>query len=293
MIGIYKITNLINQKKYIGQSIDIERRFKEHHINPFNTIDCANKQLFYQAIKKYGIDNFSFEVLEECKVEELDEKEKYWIKYYNTYIGWENSQGYNMTIGGSGSRKINPKEVVSLWKQGQSIDEIIDILNSSYTTIIKYLHQNNLAYVKIDERKTLLAPCHGVLQYTLKGDFIKSYDSISEAIKILIEEYPKASTSIICKACQQQITTAYNYIWKYIDDPTPISQLVEKANQKMHHRNRAVNQYDLQGNFIKTFSTLKEAQLAIGAKSISSITNACTGRSKTSGGYIWKYKDQQ
>ena len=72
-----------------------------------------------------------------------------------------------------------------------------------------------------------------------------------------------------------------------------LGDVVEKAKKKIHHRNRAVNQYDLQGNFLKSFSTIKEAQLSIGAKSISSITNACTGRSKTSGGYIWKYKDQQ
>lgn len=293
MIGIYKVTNLINQKKYIGQSTDIERRFKEHHTDPFELTNSARKYIFYCAIRKYGIENFSFEVLEECTAEELDEKEKYWIKYYNTYIGWKNCQGYNMTIGGQGLRKINPKEVIVLWEKGYSVEEIIDILDSSYTTIIKYLHQNNLAYIKINDRKTLIAPCHSVLQYSLSGDFIQYYNSVSDAVKNLIKDYPKAKTGPICQACKQKITTAYNYIWKYAEDLTPISLLVQKANQKMHHRNRAVNQYDLYGNFIKTFSTMREAQLAIGAKSISSITNACTGRSKTAGGYIWKYKDQQ
>ena len=253
----------------------------------------ASSRIFYKAIRKYGIENFSFEVLEECTAEELDEKEKYWIKYYNTYIGWENCQGYNMTIGGSGTRKIDPENIILLWKQGYSIDEIINILDSSHTTIIKYLHQNNLAYVKINERKTLIAPCHSVLQYSLSGDFIKCYETISDAVKSLTKDYPKAYVSNICSACEQKTTTAYNYIWKYADDPTPISQLVEKAKQKIHHRNRAVNQYDLQGNFLKSFSTMQEAQLSIGAKSISSITNACTGRSKTAGGYIWQYKDQQ
>ena len=295
MIGIYKVTNLVNQKKYIGQSTDIERRFKEHHTDPFEMTNPASRHIFYKAIRKYGIENFSFEILEECTAKELDEKEKYWIKHYNTYIGWENCQGYNMTIGGSGSgsRKIDPENVVLLWKQGYSIDEIINILDSSYTTIIKYLHQSNLAYVKINERKTLIAPCRSILQYSLSGDFIKCYETISDAVKDLIKNYPKVAVSNICQACEQKITTAYNYIWKYADDPTPISQLVEKAKQKIHHRNRVVNQYDLQGNFLKSFSTIKEAQLSIGAKSISSITNACTGRSKTSGGYIWKYKDQQ
>ena len=293
MIGIYKVTNKVNNKSYIGQSIDILRRFKEHHTNPFEENNPANKSIFYQAIRKYGIENFSFEILEECSIEELNEKEEYWIKYYNTYIGWENCQGYNMTIGGSGIKKVNPEEIVSLWQEGYSIEEIMYILNSSYSTITKYLHQNNLAYISLDKRKTLFAPCRKVLQYSLSGNFIKSYESVSEAVRSLLKEHPKANSGCICYACNQKITTAYNYIWKYSDDTTPISVFVEKANQKKHHKNRSVNQYDLQGNFLQTFSTIKEAQLFIKAKSITSIINACKGRSKTSGGYIWKYADQQ
>ena len=70
MIGIYKITNNLNQKSYIGQSIDILTRWKQHiyeanHNRLNNTI--------YQAIRKYGIDNFTFSVLEECQKEQLNE----------------------------------------------------------------------------------------------------------------------------------------------------------------------------------------------------------------------------
>ena len=78
MIGIYKITNLINNKCYIGQSIYIERRFAQHK-SPYEIARDPDKPL-YQAFKKYGIENFSFEVLEECTQDELNDKEKFYIE---------------------------------------------------------------------------------------------------------------------------------------------------------------------------------------------------------------------
>lgn len=95
MIGIYKITKKSNGKSYIGQSNDIKRRINEHQGKRDLAID--------QAIQKYGIDAFDYEVLEECSLEELDEKEKYWIQYFNTYKGF----GYNCNAGGGDSRGEN------------------------------------------------------------------------------------------------------------------------------------------------------------------------------------------
>lgn len=99
MIGIYKFTNQLNNKSYIGQSIDIEKRKREHLRNAYNyNLDNS----FYQALRKYGIINFSFEILEECEKERLNEREIYWIQYYDTY-----KKGYNMTPGGD----FNPSNV--------------------------------------------------------------------------------------------------------------------------------------------------------------------------------------
>lgn len=97
MIGIYKITNNINNHSYVGLSTHIEDRWK-YHQDPYNWNREKSKSL-YQAIKKYGIKNFSFEILEECSVEELSEKEKYYIKKYDTY-----KNGYNMTLGGEDNK---------------------------------------------------------------------------------------------------------------------------------------------------------------------------------------------
>ena len=95
MIGIYKITNNINNKSYIGQSTDIERRFAQHK-SPYERERFSEKPL-YKAIAKYGINNFSFEILEECPVEELSQKEEYYIKKYNSLC---HKNGYNIRSGG-------------------------------------------------------------------------------------------------------------------------------------------------------------------------------------------------
>ena len=95
MIGIYKIVKKENGKTYIGQSNDIERRIKEHQYKVDIPVELA--------IKKYGIDAFTYEVVEECSLEQLDEREIYWIEYYNTYKGF----GYNCNPGGGNNRSEN------------------------------------------------------------------------------------------------------------------------------------------------------------------------------------------
>ena len=87
MIGIYCWTNKINNKKYIGQSIDIERRRQQH-------IYGAGKYTtkISMALYKYGLHNFTFEILETCDANELDVREQYWIDYYDSI-----KNGYNIT----------------------------------------------------------------------------------------------------------------------------------------------------------------------------------------------------
>lgn len=104
--GIYCITNLINGKKYIGQSKTIEKRWNLHKTSSFNSLNSDYNNSIHQAIRKYGIDNFKFEVLEECKIEELDEKEIYWISFYQTYPP-ELGKGYNLTSGGKQGIKLS------------------------------------------------------------------------------------------------------------------------------------------------------------------------------------------
>ena len=98
--GIYKFTNKINGKIYIGQSVNIERRIREHFCRHDGTP-------FHLALEKYGRDNFIIEILEECNIDVLNDREKYYISLYNS----ENkSKGYNRTSGGEGRAKKSVKQ---------------------------------------------------------------------------------------------------------------------------------------------------------------------------------------
>ena len=112
-IGIYKITNNINGHCYIGQSSQIEKRWKNHKIASNNQNDSSYEYPLYKAMRKYGIENFTFEIIEECLIEELDEREIYWIKYYNPE--------YNKTIGGN--RNIVPQKLT--FEQVKEIQNIL------------------------------------------------------------------------------------------------------------------------------------------------------------------------
>lgn len=115
--GIYKIENKINGHCYIGQSTDILRRWRNHKTVANNENHEDKEYPLYRAIRKYGIENFDFSILEECKVEELNEKELYYIQKYNSYFN-----GYNQTIGGNQGKGIASK------------DQIIGIIHDLETT---------------------------------------------------------------------------------------------------------------------------------------------------------------
>ena len=139
---IYKITNNLNNKVYIGQTIQkpIER-FYQH---------CAKKcdkyilnMVIHKAIFKYGKDNFTFEVIEEVPKQQLNEREEYWIKYYNSYVN-----GYNSTKGGQKGNKpfknIDNKAIIEQYQQGKSLRTIGKIFNIDKATVKSILIRNNV-----------------------------------------------------------------------------------------------------------------------------------------------------
>lgn len=109
---IYKSTNLINNKIYIGKTINrLEIRIKEHRIYSNKDTDI----FFYKAIRKYGFENFKWEIIENCisNKDELAAREIYWIRYYNS-----NKIGYNMTLGGEGGDTLsNHPNKVEIFKR--------------------------------------------------------------------------------------------------------------------------------------------------------------------------------
>ena len=91
---IYKITNKINGKSYIGQAIDIQTRWNKEKSRAFSPTSNEYNRTLSKAFRKYGLDNFTFEILEECDTNLLDEREIYYIALYDTYFN-----GYNDTTG--------------------------------------------------------------------------------------------------------------------------------------------------------------------------------------------------
>lgn len=97
--GIYKITNLINGHMYIGASVNCQRRWQDHRSKSHTSKRPDDvRKILYVAMRKYGLDNFSFEIIEECAQEDLNEREIYWIDHYNTF---HNKHHYNRDPGGN------------------------------------------------------------------------------------------------------------------------------------------------------------------------------------------------
>ena len=122
---IYCITNLINDKKYIGKTIySIDKRWRQH-INDSKKNTCELRPL-YKAMNKYGINNFTIKELEQCDDQLLSIKEQYWIDKYNTY-----QNGYNATLGGDGKIYLNYNKIIQTYQEVQNIAKVADIIGCS------------------------------------------------------------------------------------------------------------------------------------------------------------------
>ena len=120
--GIYKIVNKVNNKVYIGQSVNIAQRWSAERCRAFNADSQDYNCSRARAFRKYGLDNFIFEIIEECEPSQLNDREIYWANFYNSYV----PNGYNEArCGGQGhSYKLD------------NIDIVYQIINDlRYTTL--------------------------------------------------------------------------------------------------------------------------------------------------------------
>lgn len=195
MIGIYKIENLINGKCYIGQSKYIEKRWINHKSDAFNSAQKDRYEYpLYRAIRKYGLENFSFEVIEECKIEELNEREIYWIGYYHSL-----TNGYNQTLGGQSApySKLSLEEVTAIknrllnFQNGDSHKKIAEDYNVSTDTI----QAINVGRAWIDD--SLSYPLHLSKYNSGNGEGYKKYYCIECGSEI-------ARGSIRCRICESK-----------------------------------------------------------------------------------------
>ncbi len=213
MAYIYKITNTINNKLYIGKTINtIEKRFAEHIKQ--SKITQAKKRPLYNAINKYGIENFTIEIVEECDIKEVNEREKYWINYFNTY-----KYGYNATLGGDGTNTLDYEKIIALWNEGKNITEIAKLVNGTKEWISIILRTTfNIDSEEIIERGK-------EMQMNLQAHKVAQLDKDTEEIIAIYDSQQKAAVALgktptcganIGRVCNGQRPTAYGYKWKRI-----------------------------------------------------------------------------
>jgi len=107
--GIYKIENITNSKKYIGQSKDLEKRIKDHK-NSLNKNKHYNVHL-QNSHNKYGRGNFTYEIIETCDLDIIDERETFWIDYYHSR---DSKYGYNVEKGGNTRKKLSAETKLNM-----------------------------------------------------------------------------------------------------------------------------------------------------------------------------------
>lgn len=218
---IYKVINDINNKVYIGKTTrTLEIRWKDHQKD-----SCYTNNKFYYAIRKYGVEHFSPIIIEDNIPEaELNNREIYWINFYNSY-----KNGYNSTIGGEGDKKYSEEEILNLWNRGYSCSDISSELGCTYMTASYTLsnlgidtEQKKQRSAKIREKKNSIP----IEQYDFEGNFIKRFNTSKE---IKEAGFDRNEVNRCCAHC------AYShkgFLWRRINDTLSIEEIVKMNKNK-------------------------------------------------------------
>lgn len=271
MTGVIYCYTSPSGKKYVGQTKnEINRKTKFKYANTYSSggkIDLARK--------KYGVDSFTYAVLEtinadslELLKQKLDEREIYWIDKFDSF-----NNGYNSTRGGDNN---NP-ELISKALIGHKVTEETKqklrercINRKAYDTLLKY---------KDKALKRLQEKCNKtVLQFSIDGTLIKEWPSVTIAAKEL-----GFCRTAISDCWNKGKSSAYGYIWK-------LKNSEHNTKKKIPSKYKPVCQYDINGNYIKSFASIKDAAASIGKGTNANISSCCRGKAKSAYGFIWKFK---
>lgn len=210
---IYLRTNLVNGMQYVGQTVNFKNR--EKNWNNLNQRYSTNDSLIDRARKKYGIGNFDVEILKECNDNELDYWETYYINIYNT----KKPYGYNLTSGGNGlkgyvaseeTRKKQSENNSRYWLGKKRSNEVKEALRIAHTGSKGYWLGKKRSKETIEKiKKTRVRK--RVLQFTLDGQLVKIWDSITEASK---NGFNYAQIVGCCNG-KYGFKTHKGYIWKF------------------------------------------------------------------------------
>ena len=249
MIGIYKITNLINGKSYIGQSVDIHRRFIAHKNTAFNPNSKNYNNPLYRAIRKYGLDNFSFEAIEECKIDELDDKEIYYISKYQTH----GPGGYNLDDGGSSALhyiKLSEEKVSEIINRLKTSLDNSDVIGDEFGVTGRTIRAINTG--KCCYRETEVYPIRPSLYILEKYNEVECGEKMFYRIKNK-DNYCEKYGKEISQGAKYCIECAHILQRHIIDRPSPL-EIGEKV--KEYGFEEYGRQLGVSGNIIKKWCKL-------------------------------------
>lgn len=214
MAYIYQIINDVNGKIYIGKTeFDIQKRFKEHCKDAFK--ERNEKRPLYAAMRKYGIEHFHIELLEET--DNPEEREIYWIEQKHSF-----KSGYNATIGGDGKRYLDYDLIISTYNKVKNIKEVARYCNVHPDSVRHILRQNSIPiYSSNQVLKQISGKCIGA--FSLKNnELIQSFSSILDGARWCYDNKYSQSTNLkgiaahIGAVCNGKRKTCYGFIWKYL-----------------------------------------------------------------------------
>lgn len=219
---IYKITNTINQKSYIGLTTGtLERRMRQHHYDSKHNVDRP----LYRAMRKYGEEAFTSKIIDTADtLEALKKKEQYWINFYNTYGA--NSFGYNATKGGDiGTVPPVAYLKVSL-RTGEILEEFSKATDCCSCLADKITQTQYNDYVLIKKEKTLnMTPLEiKEYAYSLRPKVICQLDKNNQLIarwmnsSDILKQHPDYDKGCIMACLWGKRKTHKKYQWKYYKD---------------------------------------------------------------------------
>ena len=212
---IYKITNKINGKCYIGKTLQtIEKRWQEHKKEANKT--RSQDRPLYRAINKYGIENFEIQIIEEIQnVLEINinEREKYWIEYFQSF-----KKGYNATCGGDGKHYLDYELISEMYNELQDCSKIAKILNIDRESVSKAI-KNTGNIVLPGGRENLNHP-KIIHMYSLNNEYEATFPSVQKAVEWCFEQnlcktINSGARGHIADCANGKRKTAYQHKWKY------------------------------------------------------------------------------
>jgi len=296
---VYKVINKINGKLYIGKTYNFEKRKREHFC------DINDDLPFHRALKKYGKENFEWEIIDTAETEkEILKKEIYWIKKLNTCIHSKNSNGYNITLGGNGGVSWNSRPVIQFDLNGEYVEEYLSCSHASAETGIgrhnignsangiakragnfQWRYKDDCKGMKIEPiEKNKSCRCKEIIQLDLDGNYINAFGSVKDASKSL-----SIKRSVISNCLIKNSSTAGGYQWIYKKDYDP----TENYKYKGIRLGNGIVQLNDSWEIINHFRNCSEAARYLGeSEKLHKLIHKRLKENKKCRGFYWrKYDD--